>query len=870
MNRELHRLEIEQLYQKYRIMAAAYTTEEQVLSGGARMYKDMDAINKKYGFKSKLSGVDERAVYFCAEFLMKENVCFQNMVLKSKPRKEADKVQSDEYKKQIALEGARLLGDYLKEKSKALFYIIEPHHDDALGSASGICYNDRIRSVLHTMTCSFDERDEVDLGQDGHEKYSSVKRPMNIVEHCKGNFPDLHYDERRGKENLSIEKMILAYEERYEFYGKMKKYIHDIVRTAKAAEGYLALPLGIEHPMHMLVMYAGLQCVKEEEFDRNKIMFYVDHPYDFYFVGTQRITEVKEFIEKNLFEDTDVELIRCDDRDAKQEQMGAIIEDIYTVKHYAEFNGTMERTLCSYFIAETAYNEFLKFFDLNCNEILYLTAQAKPFLKTGGSGEVALTYCKALKSFVNDVRIMMPRYRDGMAKETGRLLRIFKFDYENKAGLYECEIEKREYEGLIYYLIGMKDPNGTDITCWKDDKQGELFALLCDAIMQEGLNEIDYTPSLLHCNDWQMALIPFLRKLKYRSYRPELKILYTIHFFGYKGIFNKNEILSLVGIDKESCQACYTCQNDCMLDKINLLSKEDQGKLVQMPPSLMSCMKAGIEFADAVSTVSKGYAGEIQGYPDFSGVKVFGIRNGIGDLADKLEKIPEFYDVREGDFENRKRHNKTLLQKKLGLEEDLETPILCMVTRLSIEKGMEVVKNIIPYILEMGMQMVIVGNDAANGYCGSTPYADFFGEVEKKNKGKFAYRPFSEELEFATYAGSDILLMPSLSEACGITQMLAMRMGVVPVVSMLDSFKDTVLDYRFRGERKDNHWDKGLGFYAYKDDCWVFLEVLKKAVKTYRESPGEWQYLAEVCCHTDFEWKNGSLAEYVKLYNSLA
>lgn len=101
MNRELHRLEIEQLYQKYRIMAAAYTTEEQVLSGGARMYKDMDAINKKYGFKSKLSGVDERAVYFCAEFLMKENVCFQNMVLKSKPRKEADKVQSDEYKSRL-------------------------------------------------------------------------------------------------------------------------------------------------------------------------------------------------------------------------------------------------------------------------------------------------------------------------------------------------------------------------------------------------------------------------------------------------------------------------------------------------------------------------------------------------------------------------------------------------------------------------------------------------------------------------------------------------------------------------------------------------------------------------------------------------
>lgn len=209
------------------------------------------------------------------------------------------------------------------------------------------------------------------------------------------------------------------------------------------------------------------------------------------------------------------------------------------------------------------------------------------------------------------------------------------------------------------------------------------------------------------------------------------------------------------------------------------------------------------------------------------------------------------------------------------MNRDLNIPIICMVSRLSVVKGIEVVKNIAKEILSIPAQLVIIGDDDAAGSntgIAGRPYGNFFGMMENENPGMVAYRRFSEELEYQTYAGSDILLMPSLSEACGTTQMNAMRYGVVPIVSMISAFHDTVLDFKDRNRKEDSrYWDKGIGFYAYKDDCWVLLEVIKKAVEIYQdaEHTGEWNKIAQDCAKVNFGWKNKSIKEYLNLYNCL-
>lgn len=846
---EEHREQIERLYRDYRDKMNHSRSLEEVLQNGCSLYREMNRLNMEYNLWQESKGYDHEAIYYIAKFARENN---PDICCRAQKREAMDDKEM-----------AALLFAYMDERDKHKIHILEPHPDDMLGSASGLCYNEQVLVTVHTLTRSYDERDQVELGSRRWKGYQTVRKPLNIKDHHKYMLPDLHWDMRLGKEGMSFSELVQAYRSEYEAMGALKKAVKGIVEAAAEEGSFLAIPMGIEHPMHILVMDVCLECIEERSFNKKKLLIYVDHPYDFFHVTTERIPSVREYIGRR----TGRRFLRCDDLGAGQQYLEPIIREIYGEKHFGEFAGALNRTLCSYLVEERAYHELREFIPLRCNHILYVTAQAKPFMKTGGLGEVALQYSRGLRSYVNDIRILMPRYAvPSEGKQFGTLLDTLTFTYESGSGDLECRIEKREYQGLIYYLLGMENQMGEDIFSFRINQQGYVFAMFCDAIMGKGLNAIDYLPNVLHCNDWQTALIPFLKKTKYRYYRPDLKVIYTIHFYGYKGIFPKKSMLAWLGMEKTSCRLCITCQGDCALDRIDLLSEEDRGKLIQIPPSLMSCMKAGIEFADIVSTVSKGYADELQTYPDCANVKVAGIRNGIDDSRYVFPQGSGFLDVISGDFCERKRGNKERLQRALGLEADLSRPIICMVTRLAIEKGIELVKNIIPDVLALQAQIVIVGDDADRR---TQPYANYFRQAEQEFQGGFAYRAFHEELEYETYAGADILLMPSLSEACGTTQMNAMSYGVVPIVSMLDSFRDTVLDYRYKEERRLRHWEKGVGFYAYKDDCWVFLEVIKKAIEIYRSEPEEWKWIATTCMNTDFGWKNGSLYDYVKLYESL-
>ncbi len=707
-------------------------------------------------------------------------------------------------------------------------------------------------------------------------KYKSVRKKPNIIKHCKYGLKDYHWDNRSRDPNAEYNGLLHKYVEKYgeEEWGRLVSCMGGIVDSAKAESAYLAFPLGIEHPMHMLTAYACMLQIKEKAFDIEKVIVYIDHPYDFQNAGTGRLQKAKEYLQ----EEWGLRLIRGDDLSVNQSILRGIITEIYGEKHYGEFDGSLENTFCSYLIPEPALEEVRRFLKIHVNNVLYITAQAKPYYKTGGLGEVAYVYCKVLKDFVNDVRIMLPKYSGEDIREdiNDSFQECREFQYEGSpesVGRLSGKIEKRCYHGLIYYLVDIED-YFQGMNRFDAGRHGKVFSVFCDVILQKGLESIDYMPDILHCNDWQTALIPMLKKTKYKELWPELKVIYTVHFYGYRGIFSKKRICDYIGLDKENCRLCLACSDDCPLNRIDLLSNEDLGKL-NVTPSQMSFMKAGIEFADAVSTVSSGYAEELQGYPDFAGVSVTGIRNGIDHQRYEFSEGSGFSDVNGGNFQECKKRNKARLQEKLGLKQEPDIPLICMVSRLTVVKGIETVKNIVDELLIIPAQLVIVGDDDAasgNGRTAERPYETFFRRKERENPGKLAYRRFSEELEYQTYAGADILLMPSLSEACGTTQMNAMRYGVVPIVSMISAFQDTVLDFKVRDKKADErYWDKGIGFYAYKDDCWVLLEVIKKAIEVYQDldHSGTWDRIAQDCSQVNFGWENKSIKKYLELYNGL-
>lgn len=845
---------LEKTYKEYEKKLLTAKNLEDLLETGVGLQEDIETLNIDFGCWAESKGYDHDAIYYTANFIV-ENSPLPEICLPD--------CQNIEMRKKLL---ADLLFQKIDQKKKIKIHAIEPHPDDILGSASGLCYTNEAIVTLHTMCRVLDDRDKVYLSKDTYEEKKSIRRKPNIISHKKYGLDDFHWDQR-NRMNPDYEEIISGYRTKYGEEGmeKLEASIKDIIHQTELDDAYLAFPLGIEHPMHMLVTYMCIEQLKKHKLDPDRIIVYIDHPYDYLNVGTGRLQKAREYIQTQL----ETKLCRCDDISIDQSVLKDILIEVYGEKHYGEFSGSLENTYCSYFISDAALNHVKSFLQIHVNNILYITDQAKPFKKTGGSGEVAYVLSKTLLDYVNDVRIMMPKYKeDHTSFPENEKLDIIPFVYNGNTediGDVPCRIEERRYDGLIYYLVEMEGYFGDTDPMTGD--HGKKYAIFCDAVMQKALNSIDYIPSVLHCNDWQTALIPMLKKTKYHYYQPDLKVIYTIHFYGYRGIFKKDNILKYVGLDTEKCRLCVSCSKECPLNKIDLLSDEDIDKL-NVTPSQMSFMKAGIEFADAVSTVSKGYARELQNYPDFRNVNVIGIRNGINQQKYVFTEQSGFVDTDKGDFQTLKRKNKDILQKKLGLKKDFSIPLICMVSRLSTVKGIEVVKNIIQEILAMDVQFIIIGNDDDKT---DQPYASCFRRIEKEYPGKFIYREFQEELEYQTYAGSDILLMPSLSEACGTTQMMAMQYGVIPIVSMIPAFNDTVLDFKNRHKKDKNpqYWDRGIGFFAYKDDCWVLLEVIKKAIEIYRDD-NVWVKMAEDCQKVDFGWKNQSIRAYMKLYNEVS
>lgn len=470
-------------------------------------------------------------------------------------------------------------------------------------------------------------------------------------------------------------------------------------------------------------------------------------------------------------------------------------------------------------------------------KVLFVTSEAYPFAMSGGLADVSGALPKALKKRVVGCRVVMPLY-DIISEELKRNMKfLFSFTVPVSWRRQYCGVFEAKYDGITYYLLDNQYyfKRGSLYGHYDD---AERFAFFSRAAI-DLLKQIDFQPDVIHCNDWQSALVPVYMDLYYKPYDPfysGIKTLLTIHNIQYQGIYGEDILEDVFGISKE---------------RLDIMGYE----------GCVNLLKAGIETADRVSTVSPTYSKEILS-PEYShgldGIlrarqyKLSGIVNGIDTEVYNPETDKNIEKNYTADTFEDKQINKLALQKEMGLPNRTDVPIISMVTRLVSHKGLDIVKYAIEDVLQRDVQLVILGS-------GDFEYESFFRYLKGKYPEKVGLKiGFIPALARKIYAGSDIFLMPSLSEPCGLSQMIALRYGTVPITRETGGLKDTVTDSM---DGKGN----GFTFTNYNGDDLRF--TIHRSIDAYADTEG-WKILAKRCMSCDNSWSK-SASDYIKLYKSM-
>ncbi len=469
-------------------------------------------------------------------------------------------------------------------------------------------------------------------------------------------------------------------------------------------------------------------------------------------------------------------------------------------------------------------------------KVLFATSEAYPFAMSGGLADVSGALPKALRARLVGARVILPLYdtikqelRDSMKFITSISVPVsWRRQY---CGIFEAKVGSVIYyfvDNLYYFKRGSLYGHYDD---------AERFAFFSRAVL-EVLKVIDYAPDIIHCNDCQTALIPVYLRLFYQHDEKlrNIKTLFTIHNIQYQGNYGMEILGDVFGIPNSDTELLK--YGDC----INL-------------------MKGGIECAHQVNTVSPSYAREILD-PWFShgldGIlrerewKLSGIVNGtdteVYDPAHDSALWAEF----DADDLSGKAVNKAKLQEMFGLEVNSEIPLLAMVTRLVSHKGLDLVKARLDSIMDFGVQMIVLGN-------GDYEYESFMYEMANRYPDRFKLATgFNPDLAHKIYGGSDIFLMPSKSEPCGLSQMVALRYGSIPVVRETGGLKDTIID---SGSGKGN----GFTFVSYNADD--MAHAVYRAVEGFKDRDG-WEMLTKRAMKCDNSW-GASANAYIRLYKSM-
>ncbi|MCD5414349.1 MAG: glycogen synthase GlgA [Clostridiales bacterium] len=472
-------------------------------------------------------------------------------------------------------------------------------------------------------------------------------------------------------------------------------------------------------------------------------------------------------------------------------------------------------------------------------KILIVASEAYPFAKSGGLGDVIGSLPVALKGKDIDVRVVIPKYSaipEHYRNETEKLKNIsVKVGWRNQY----CGIEKLEYKGVNFYLVD------NEYYFYRDSLYGhfdeaERYAFFSRAVL-ELLPAIGFKPNVIHCHDWHTGMVSVLLDAQYKEnkfYR-NIKTVYTIHNLKYQGLFSKEILGNLLGLS----------ENYYAEDKLKFYD-------------VISFMKGGIVYSNAVTTVSKTYSEEIQtpyfgehldGLIKEKRKDLYGILNGIDE--DKYNPRTDGYIVKYNarDIKTKLR-NKTMLQEELGLQVNRDMPLIAIISRLVPQKGLDLILCILDEIMNLGVQLVVLGT-------GERKYEDFFREAEKSYKGKISSNiMFNDELAHKIYASSDMFLMPSLFEPCGLGQMIALRYGSLPIVRETGGLKDTISSYNeFTG--------KGNGFSFIDYNAHDMLFTIKRAVRLYKTKK-EWNRIVQNAMRCDNSWRS-SAGEYINLYDNL-
>ncbi|MGX7205847.1 glycogen synthase GlgA [Enterococcus pingfangensis] len=469
---------------------------------------------------------------------------------------------------------------------------------------------------------------------------------------------------------------------------------------------------------------------------------------------------------------------------------------------------------------------------------LFVAAECAPFFKTGGLGDVAGTLPKALQKKGTDIKVVLPFFTKMPQHYQEQLQDLFSYEVQVGWRKQYCGVKYLRMNEIDYYFLdNLYYFDRPELYGYYDD--GERFAFYQQAVI-ELMEKIEFIPDVMHLNDYHTAFIPFLLKEKYRwiqKFSPIQTVL-TIHNIEFQGQYDRQILDDLFGMGYERYDDGTIRFNDCV-----------------------NFMKAGILYADRVTTVSPSYAEEIKTAEFGAGLdpilrmesgKLYGILNGIDYEAFDAAKDPAIFTNYDQERLDQKIENKVQLQKSLGLPVRPDVPVIGIVSRLTYQKGFHLLLQEMENLMQFDVQLILIGT-------GDPKFEEQFRFFGQKYPDKTSIQiAFDVNLAQKVYAGVDMFLMPSAFEPCGLSQMISMRYGTLPIVHEIGGLKDTVQPY-------NPITNEGTGFGFTIFEPFYLMNALKQAIELYQEHQDIWRKMMVEAMSRDFSW-TGSSQQYLDLY----
>lgn len=482
--------------------------------------------------------------------------------------------------------------------------------------------------------------------------------------------------------------------------------------------------------------------------------------------------------------------------------------------------------------------------------ILFVASECVPFVKTGGLADVVGSLPKSLDKKKYDVRVILPQYECMKPQYKERLECVCYFQLDNR--IY-VGINKLVEDGTTFYFVDNKQYFSGSKPYFDLFNDLERFAYFSKAVLS-ALPLIGFRPDIIHAHDWQASLVPVYLNTVFQGdpFFQGIKTIFTIHNIRFQGCWNVGHLRWVTGLPDE----CF---------QVGKLVSPYQDTTAPWDEWNATMMRGGIVYSDWVTTVSESYAREIQ-TPAFSdglddilkwrNNRLKGIVNGIDyDIWNPStdQFITSQYNLRN--YWSNKKINKKALQKEFGLPENEDVFTIGIISRLTNQKGLDLIDAIMDQIARMNINLVVLGT-------GDEWYENMFRYYEAKYPEKIRAKiTYDEALSHRMYAGLDALLVPSAFEPCGLTQLIALRYGTLPIVHEIGGLKDTVKPY-------NQYEGSGTGFSFANYSSWELMDRINHASWLYYENTKEWKAMEVRAMKENWSWENSSKT-YMDLYNQL-